>query len=54
MYEEHKYIPYVEDTKKHLQNEKFISDYQKWVVCENSFKQLLATHPVVLTEDGAD
>ena len=27
---------------------------EKWVLCENSFKQLLVTHPVVLTEEGAN
>ena len=25
---------------------------EKWVLCENTFKQLLLTHPVVLTEEG--
>ena len=38
--------------KKHLRNEKFISDNKKWVLRENLFKQLLVNHPVVLTEEG--
>ena len=27
---------------------------EKWVLRENPFKQLLVTHPVVLTEEGAN
>ena len=53
----HKYIyiyKYMKKTRKIIIIKKFILKFFHWVLREKSFKQLLVTHPVVITKEGAN
>ena len=54
MSKEQGYKRCAEDTKNISEMRNSFQTIETWVLCENSFKQLLVTHPVVLTEEGTN
>ena len=45
---------YMRKTRKIIIKKKFVLKFFHWVLREKLFKQLLVTHPVVITKDGAN